>query len=853
MAEDMNKAELPFYNTALPFSERVDDLLSRLSLEEKVGLLGMANPAIPRLGIPAYDWWNEALHGVARAGIATVFPQGIALAAMWDPELHKAMAEVISTEARAKHHDVTARQDGTSERYQGLTFWSPNINIFRDPRWGRGHETYGEDPLLSGTLGTAFVEGIQGEDSRYLKAVATPKHYAVHSGPESGRFAYDSVVPERDFRETYLPAFELCFRKGRAASVMSAYNKINGVPCCANSQLLEDILRDEWGFEGAVVGDVDNVRSMFADMHYTETREQTAAMALKAGQDLCSGEAFGVLPAAVEQGLAAEADVDRALRRLLMLRFRLGQFDPPDQVPYAQIPIEVNDAPEHDALALKAAQKSMVLLKNNGALPLTADALKKVAVIGPTADQEGAILGTYFGTPARPKTLLQGLQEGLGAQGISVGYERGCPLADGAAEVDVIKSDAMFTDSSLQTPGLRYELFTNPDFEGAPATAGESPEMDYFWNEAQPSAVFPNTDAVIRWSGVLVPPASGEFDLGVTVEGYVRLQLDGETLMDEMEGWWRPRVQSFKVTLEEGVPVPVRIDYRQVQANGKLQLGWQQAGTDLEQALALARNADHVLLTLGLTPLLEGEEHYVPYDGFHNGDRTSIQLPACQQSLLAEVSKQGKPVTVILTGGSAMAFDADRADAVVLAWYFGQRGADALVDILTGACNPSGRLPITFYRSDDDLPPFDAYAMTNRTYRYFTGRPLFAFGHGLSYTSFAYGVPVLSAQAVRAGESVELQIPVSNLGDSDGDEVVQVYAAAPGPATGKPIRQLVGFKRQAVSAGQTETVTIAVDTTWLRHWDDRKHAYATDPGVFQLQVGSASDNIHHSCELTVLP
>jgi len=849
--------EPPFRNPDLPFAQRVDDLIGRLTVEEKISQLMMSSPAIPRLNIPAYDWWNEALHGVARNGIATVFPQAIALAATWNPALQQRIGDAISTEARAKNNELLRQTGGSSERYQGLTIWSPNINIFRDPRWGRGQETYGEDPFLTGCFGVAFVRGLQGNDPHYLKTVATVKHFAVHSGPEPLRHRFDAVVSSRDLRETYLPAFEACIRQGGAMSLMSAYNAVDGVPAPANKMLLQEILRGEWGFQGAVVGDVDTVADIWRKgaHEYAQDAAEASALALKAGTDLCSGTTYQALPDALKRGLITEADLDNALRRLFLLRFKLGQFDPPERVGYRSIPISENDSPAHDQLALEAAQQSLVLLKNDGTLPWDAAKLKTVAILGPTGDDESVLLGNYHGTPSRMITLVKALEARLEPLGVNVLAESAVPLVEGyRISGQPFPSGVLFTDAQRQQAGLEGEVFANPNLAGAPIANRTDAQIDLQWNEAQPALNLPATGASLRWTGVLVPPAAGEYILSLTLEGSARLYLDDQLVIDS----WKKggeRTDSAPVQLDPSHEYQVRLEYAQTTPDAHLQFGWKAPGRDeaLEHALAAASEADHIILTLGLTPNLEGEEMTVNAVGFQGGDRTSIQLPASQQELLAKVFALHKPTVVLLTTGSAVSFNPDQANAVLLCWYYGQRGGDAAADAILGQYNPAGRLPITFYRSDRDLPPFESYSMANRTYRYFTGQPLFAFGFGLSYTTFAYEKLALSVASAHPGETVNVAVTVKNSGPRAGDEVVEVYATALHPPVPMPLRQLVGFQRLPFRAGETKTVEIPVPVERLRRWDDAANRYVVDPGAYAIVAGPSSGQPLVKATLNVLP
>ncbi len=856
-------APMPFQNPDLPVEQRVDDLISRLTTEEKISQTVMASAAIPRLGIPRYDWWNEALHGVARNGTATVFPQAIALAATWNPELHNRIATAISTEARAKNNELLAQGDGSSKRYQGLTIWSPNINIFRDPRWGRGQETYGEDPFLTSRFAVAFVRGLQGDDPRYLKTVATVKHYAVHSGPEPERHHFNAVVSERDLRETYLPAFEAGIREGGAVSLMTCYNAVNGVPGPANTLLVGQILRGEWGFRGAVVGDVDNVSDMWRNggHGFSKDSAEASATAIKAGNDLCSGTTYKSLGDALTRGIVAEADIDTALRRLFALRFRLGQFDPADRVPYRAIPASANATPENDRLALEAARQSLVLLKNDGALPWNARDLKTVAVLGPTGTEGSALVGNYNGTPRRMVTLADGLRAKLQPLGIRVLVEKGVPLVKGfRVSGQPFAAGVLFSDAGRTQPGLRGEVFERdaqnasvPSLEGKAASPRTDAQVDLQWDEAQPVTGIPIANASVRWSGVIVAPASGEFTFGIVAEGAVRLFIDDKSVIDSWRRGDTERTLNATLTLEKDRAYAVRLEYAQLSAKGRIQFGWVAPGRDdgLERALAAAREADHIVLTLGITPDLEGEEMRVNAEGFVGGDRLTLDLPATQRDLLERVAQLRKPTVVVLTSGSAISLDDSKANAVLLAWYYGQRGADAVAEALLGETNPAGRLPITFYRGVDDLPAFTDYAMANRTYRYYQGKPLYAFGHGLSYTRFAYEKVSLSTREARRGDTVTVSTVVKNTGARDGDEVVQVYATALNAPVPTPLRQLVGFQRVPLRAGESKTVEIAIPVERLRRWDDTAHRYVVDPVTYRLVVGPASDQPSQQTELRV--
>jgi beta-glucosidase len=838
----------PWKDPDLPLEQRVDDLVSRLTTEEKIAQMMMAAPAIPRLGIPAYYWWNEALHGVARAGTATVFPQAIALAATWNTDLHHQIAAIISTETRAKHHEAV--RQGRFGIYEGLTLWSPNINIFRDPRWGRGQETYGEDPFLTGRFGVAFVRGIQGDDPTYLKAVATPKHFAVHSGPEPSRHGFNAVVTPRDLWETYLPAFEACVREGKAVSVMSAYNAVNGESATGSRRLLTEILREKWGFDGCVVSDVDSVKDIFAGHHYASSLAQASAIAVNSGDDLCSGQSFRAIPEALAKGLLTEADLDRAVKRLLRVRFRLGMFDPPDRVAYTRIPISSNDTPAHDQLALEAARQSLVLLKNEGALPLGTN-LKSVAVIGPVARSLPVLLGNYHGVPTRPVTLLQGIRNKLEPRGVKVLSGPHIPLVEGFRDnMEVIGDGALFTDASRAHSGLTREIFNNRSLEGQPIAAHNDREVDLSWNIYNRVPDVPLVNCSLRWTGVLFAPETGEYEIGVSGDDGFRLWLDDRQVMDKWSGAGFKTAKE-SVQLEGGKTYRVRLEHTQQERDASIRLSWKTPAAEhaLDRVVALAQEADAVILTLGITPELEGEEMQVDAAGFKGGDRTSIALPAVQSRLLEAVSAVGKPTIVVLTGGSALSFETSKASAVLLAWYPGQRGGDAVADALCGDCNPAGRLPVTFYRSEKDLPPFEDYAMNGRTYRYFPGPVLFPFGHGLSFTEFAYSNLQVTPDRLSSDTTVEVTVDVKNIGNRTGDEVAELYVTPPKDAATTLIRQLRGFQRVSLPAGESRRLTFRLaphDLTFVNEAGER----VLRPGEIRISVGGGqpgfAENVVHA-------
>ncbi|HEV2765757.1 MAG TPA: glycoside hydrolase family 3 N-terminal domain-containing protein, partial [Pyrinomonadaceae bacterium] len=655
-----------YMNPRLPVERRVADLVSRMTLEEKIAQMMNKAPAVERLGVPAYDWWNEALHGVAYAGRATVFPQSIGLGASWNTALMRRVATAISDEARAKHHEAVRRN--YRGRFHGLTFWSPNINIFRDPRWGRGHETYGEDPHLTARMGVEFVRGMQGDDPVYLKTIATPKHYAVHSGPEPERHVFDAAATERDMRETYLPAFRATVVEARAGSVMCAYNRVNGEPACASTKLLGNILRGEWKFEGYVVSDCDAVADIYKHHKFTRTEEEGVALAVKRGTELTCGYEYRALPAAVKQGLISEAEIDAAVKRLFTARFRLGMFDPPELVKYARIPFEVNDSPAHRELARAAARESLVLLKNdNNTLPLRKD-LKSIAVIGPNADSLEVLLGNYHGIPSKWTTPLEGIRQKV-SPGTKVIHAMGTTLT-GDALLPVPASAFTQEDGS---PGLRAEYFANKDLQGQPAVTRTDAQLNFDWFTDPPVPGLPIDNFSARWTGRIKAPASGTYQLGARADDAVRVYVDDKLFVDSWrDGSLRTTVKPFE--MEAGRSYKLRVEFYDRYADATAKLVWgppRLAETMFEEAVNAAKHADAVVLALGLAPSIEGEERDVKLEGFRGGDRTALDLPKVQEDLLRAVHAAGKPVVLVLfSGGGVSANWADaNVPAVVQAWY----------------------------------------------------------------------------------------------------------------------------------------------------------------------------------------
>jgi beta-glucosidase len=858
-------AQQPAYlNTKLSPAERAHDLVGRLTLEEKAQQLEDWATAIPRLGIPDYQTWNEALHGVARAGYATVFPQAIGMAATWDPSIVHSMGDVVSSEARAKYNQ--AQREGNHRIFYGLTFWSPNINIFRDPRWGRGQETYGEDPYLTGRMGIAFIGGVQGDDLAHLRAVATSKHFAVHSGPETLRHGFNVDPSARDLEETYLPAFRATVTEGHVQSVMCAYNSIDEWPACTNKMLLKEHLRDAWGFKGFVVSDCGAIVDVYQGHKKTTDITHAAALSLQAGTDLsCSiwTPGFNSLADAVKQGLVPEALVTQAAERLYAARFQLGLFDPQGSNPLDKIPFSEVDSPTHRQASLKAAEESIVLLKNAGALPLKS-APGHIAVIGPTADLLPSILGNYVGTPINPVTPLDGIRQQFKSSPIL--YAQGSTLAAGVG-VPVPR-----TAFGLNQ-GLKTEFFGTPDWTGRPVAVTTQPEVQADWENGRPASEIDTIDYSVRWSGTLTAPAAGHYVFSVEPadsfpyspkESY-RLLLDGKVIG---EGSLRAGADiasmgNFKAApgasptappVENFVKVPeIPVDFADTNAHefqleyshsgdragGGVTLKWvAPAQAQLDEAVARAKEADVVVAFVGLSPQLEGEEMRIKIDGFNGGDRTSLDLPAPQQKLLEALAATGKPLVVVLQSGSAVALNwaNEHAGAVLEAWYPGVEGGTAIARTLAGLNNPAGRLPVTFYASLDGLPSFTDYTLKGRTYRYFTGKPLWGFGYGLSYSTFKYGPVKLSSATLKAGEPLTATVTVTNAGRLGGEEVVEAYLKT--PQDGGPIHSLVGFSRVTIAPGASKEVTLKIDPRSLSSVDDQGNRSILE-GKYTLSIGGA--------------
>ncbi len=840
-----------YQDPAAPVDKRVDDLVSRMTLEEKVSQMMNDAAAIDRLGVPAYNWWNECLHGVARAGIATIFPESIGMAASFNASLMFRVATAISDEARAKHHEFL--RTGKRGIYQGLTFWTPNINLFRDPRWGRGMETYGEDPYLTGRLAVQFIRGLQGDNPKYLKTIATAKHYAVHSGPESSRHTFDAQVSDRDLLESYLPHFEAAVKQGGALSVMCAYNRFRGDPACASPFLEMQTLRNDWKFPGYIVSDCGAVGDIYLNHKVQPTAEKGVAAAVKAGTDLDCGTEYQALVPAVRQGLISEAEIDTSVRRLMTARFRLGMFDPPEQVPYAQIPYSVNDSPEHHALSLRMARESIVLLKNEGGILPLKKTLNTLAVIGPNADVLDVLLGNYNGEPSSYITPLEGIRRKLAGK-TKVLYAQGSDLAANLPVFQTIPSSALFTTNGADKKnGLMGEYFDTSNFNGkvyrkgsAKVAAVKDPKalfsrldatVDFHWRNHAPRAGMDDDNFGVRWSGYLAPTVSGKYYLGANGMNAFEIFLDGKQLL-RYDNIHERAYEFASVELEAGKMYAMRIDYHEYHNDADMRLVWSPPRPRYEdEAVAVAQQSDAVVMVLGLSPRLEGEEMKVEVEGFSGGDRIQLGIPAVQEELLKRVVATGKPVVLVLLNGSAVAVNwaKEHVPGIVELWYPGQMGGTALADVLFGDYNPAGRLPVTFYRSENQIPPFDDYSMKGKTYRFFEGEPLFPFGYGLSYTRFAYRGLQIPAE-VQTGKSLKIGVDVENTGERAGDEVVQLYVRHAGATVPVPVRSLEGFRRVSLKAGERRRIEFTLTARQMSIIDAESHR-VMEPGTLEISVG----------------
>ncbi|NDV81609.1 glycoside hydrolase family 3 C-terminal domain-containing protein [Bacteroides sp. 51] len=839
--------EYPFRNPQLPVEERIDNLLELLTPEEKIGLMMNASQAVPRLDIPAYDWWNEALHGVARSGLATVFPQAIGMAATWNETEHFNTFDIISDEARAKYNEAL-REDNRG-RYYGLSFWTPNINIFRDPRWGRGQETYGEDPYLTTRLGVAAVKGLQGNDPRYFKTHACAKHYAVHSGPEWNRHSYNAVVSDRDLWETYLPAFKALVQEANVQEVMCAYNAFNGQPCCGSNELLTDILRNQWKYNGIIVTDCWAMNDFFnKGAHETHPDPTTAvADAVIHSTDLECGDSYKYLNEALKDGLLTIEQIDSSLRRVLRGWIELGMFDPQEMVPWSNYPYSMVDSQKHREQALKVAHESMTLLKNNSVLPLHKD-IKRIAVIGPNAADSTMLWGNYSGFPSSTVTILDGIKAKL--PNTEVIYEKGCELVDPWVRTSLYSN---FLSEASGSQGMKVEFFNNNSLEGQPAaTLVNSVGVNYNSSGGTALAQGVNMENTsTRISGIFVAPYTGEIEIAVEASEKCEVYLNNKQILSQNRKA-APLVHMANV--QKGQKYEIKLEQAQSKRNVEISLNInQRTPIEFSALVEKVKDADAIIYAGGLSPRLEGEEMPVNAEGFRGGDKTSIDLPGVQKRILADLKKTGKPVIFVLCTGSALALEADEKnyDALLCAWYGGQAAGIAVADVLFGDYNPAGRLPITFYKTlsqlDNGLSKhndplrqgFENYDMQGRTYRYMQQAPLYPFGHGLSYSTFNYGEAKLSAEIVKGGEGVTITIPVENTSARSGDEVVQVYVKRNGDEQA-PVKSLRAFQRVNVEAGQTKRVELKLDSGSFEFYDEAINGLVVKPGSYTVMYGGTS-------------
>jgi beta-glucosidase len=834
-------AKLPYMNPSLSPEQRAADLVHLMTLEEKASQLVNQARAIPRLNVPAYDWWSEALHGVAADG-TTEFPEPIGLAATFDvPGVH-AMAVDIGIEGRIKH--AQAEHAGHSNVMEGLDFWAPNLNIFRDPRWGRGQETYGEDPFLSARMAVTFVTGMQGDDPHYYRVISTPKHYAVHSGPEPTRHFADVDVSRHDQLDTYEPAFRAAVTEGKAGSVMCAYNAINGQPACANEFLLQDQLRGKWGFQGYVVSDCGAVRDIFTGHHYRPTQAQSSAISLERGMDnecfdfakVSDDHDYKPYIEAVQQGYLSESAIDTALIRLFTARIKLGMFDPPEMVPFTKIDEKELDSPLHRALARKLANESMVLLKNDGTLPFKSG-ITKIAVVGPLADQTRVLLGNYTGTPTHTVSMLEGLKAEFSSATITF-----------VPGTQFLRNDGNPVPDNLLTtpdgkPGLKAD-YGNwqgrelvPGARPAPLLSRVEPNIDLS-ESSLPAEAAGKKFIGVQWTGFLTPPDSGDYLIGLRADGFAMVMADRKMVAMEFRSHG-VEASIGRVHLDKGQKVALSITYGNMGGGpARAQLIWAKVdNAPSPEAVAAARNADVVIAVVGISNRLEGEEMPVNQPGFLGGDRTSIDLPEPEEALIEAVAATGKPLVVVLMNGSALAvnWSSEHANAILEAWYSGEEGGAAIAETLSGKNNPAGRLPVTFYRSINQIPNFEDYSMEGRTYRYFQGKPLYPFGYGLSYTTFRYSDLSLPQAEVNAGDPVGADVTVTNTGTVAGDEVVQLYLKFPA-VKGAPLIALRGFERVHLDPGASQKVHFELKNRDMSMVTDDGHPIIAG-GDYTISIG----------------
>jgi beta-glucosidase len=826
------KILFPYENTKLSIDERVDDLVARMTLKEKVFQLFNQAPAIDRLGIPAYNWWNECLHGVARAGKATVFPQAIGMAATFDQDLMFRVGTAVSDEARAKHHEFV--RNNARSIYMGLTFWTPNINIFRDPRWGRGQETYGEDPYLTGRMAVNYIKGLQGNDPKYFKTIATAKHYAVHSGPEFSRHIDNVYVNDRDLYETYLPAFEASVKEANVQSVMCAYNRFRDKPCCGSDILLSNILRKQFGFNGYIVSDCGAISDFYTKTthHVVESPSQALGWSISAGTDLNCEESKAFvedhLDEAISKGMINESDIDVSVKRLFKARFELGMFDPDNEVEYSKIPMSVVGSPEHQKLTLEVAEKSLVLLKNSGVLPL--NGVKKVALIGPNANNPTILIGNYNGDPINPVTPLKGLRNRLGAK--NVFYTPGCPIVPGVyTDFELVGEQNFFhLENGKLLKGLKAEYFQNAGLAGLPKIVRIDKSIDFYW-ERSPINQLVDESFGVKWTGILKPEKTGSYQFS----GNVQLKINGTIISDASIKLEKGIQYQLEATLNVA-PFWWSSNHQQQFAN----LSWTNISRDYQnEAIEAAKKGDVIIFCGGISSNLEGEEMKIETDGFSHGDRTHINLPKIQEDLLKELQKTGKPIVYVNFSGSAIAlnWENENLPAIVQGFYPGEATGTALAKLLFGDINPSGKLPVTFYKSIDQLPDFKNYQMTGRTYRYFKGEPLYPFGYGLSYTTFKYSLAEVSG-TLKSGDSFNFSINVENSGNRDGDEVVQVYISNK-TSPEAPIEALKCFRRINLKRGEKKTISFILKPEDFALTNNTGQKII-EPGKYEILTGGSS-------------
>lgn len=827
-----------YLNTSLPIPARVSDLISRMTLEEKVSQIAVPSAAVERLGLPEYDWRGECLHGEYTGDGVTCFPQAIGMGATFDPDLIHQVASAISDEAVAQHHWLV--KQGKSTFRDNFTYWTPNINLYRDPRWGRGQETYSEDPYLLSVMGVAFIKGLQGNDPRYLKVASAPKHFAVHSGPDEIRMHFRAEVNAHDFWDTYMPAFEAAIREGKAAGIMAAYSGINGVPCHANRTLLDDVLRKTWGFDGFIVSDGGGVGLLQHGQHYTKDAADTARTALMAGIDLENQRStYPTLVKLVRENVVPESRIDEALARLLTVRFRVGMFDPPEMVPYTKLPYSLVGCEKHRQLALRTAHESIVLLKNDGILPLAKSKYRKIAVIGPAADSPEDLYGNYFaGKPRAPVSLLEGIRNAAGA--VEVVHAPGCGYTELLDSGPIPSAVLVPARGPSGKHGLTAEYFDNPELKGTPVLTRADQNIDFDWGERSPfrppahqsdaPRAVPADNFSVRWTGKLVPVKSGRYDITLESDDGSRLYFDGKLVIDN----WRNGAAnkgSYQVDLEAGKEYDLRVEYFDSRIKAHVHLNWkntsEQSGP-FSEAVDVAKQADLVIATVGLRQNMSSEGR----------DWNSYALPDVQQKLLQALKATGKPLVIVLIGGNPLDLNWEHAnaDALLQSWFPGQEGGTAVADVLFGKYNPSGRLPVTYYKSIEQLPDATNYAMKERTYRYFTGEALYPFGYGLSYTTFKYSSLAITPSKGTTDGSVSVTAKVTNVGKRAGDEVVQLYISKDERPDYAPLRQLRGIRRLSLKPGETGKVTFKLTPKDFALVNERGDL-AVSPGSYTIWVG----------------